>query len=192
MNVLKTCLALLIFAAIIGIQVQAQPDAETRNPSHATLETVALVDLLETLQDASGRSFLVDHRVDPNVVTGQLDTANMTYSDLLHVLRNNGLAAVNANNLVTIVPAGIVRQFPLPVIDEEDDSIHDEEWVTWMVFVDNADATTLVPILRPMMPAEGHLAANPPSSGIVVVDRYGNAKRIVSLIREMDGATRRP
>ena len=191
MNTFTTLFWLAIFATFAGVQVQAQPEAVSQNQPRATLETMALADLLESVQEASDRSFIVDHRVNPDVVTGQLDIDTLDYSSLLHVLRNNGLAAVNSGNLVTIVPAGIVRQFALPVIEEEDPALHDEEWVTWMVFVDKAEAATLVPILRPMMPSEGHLAANPPSNGIVVVDRYGNAKRIVALIREMDSATRR-
>ena len=190
MNSFTSLVWIAIFLAFAGAQVHAQPEQAPQGQARALLETMALTELLESVRETSERTFVIDHRVNPRVVTGRVNPASLDYSTLLHILRNNGLAAVRAGELTTIVPAGIVRQFPLPVIEEEDDAIHDEEWVTWMVFVDNVDAETLVPILRPMMPSEGHLAANPPSAGIVIVDRYGNAKRIVALIREFDGATR--
>jgi general secretion pathway protein D len=187
----NSVVCMCLVAAFTAVPVAAQSTADSQIEPGARIDTVALADLLDAVRDTSGRTFLVDHRVNQSVVTAQLDTEDLDYSDFLHILRNNGLAAVNSKDIVTIVPIGIVRQLPLPVIEEEDDAMNDEEWVTWMVFVDKALASELVPILRPMMPPEGHLAANPPSNGIVIVDRYGNAKRIVALIREMDGATRR-
>ena len=176
--------ALLTFLIIAGwpsgTYGQNSPDAPDR---------ANLVDLIETMGDAAGRTFLIDHRVEPVVVTSQIDTENIDYGIFLHVLRNNGLAAVHGNNMVHIIPIGAVRQFSMPVLEAEDDSIHDEEWVTWMHFLDNADATGLVPILRPMMPDEGHIAAEQTINAIVIVDRYANARRIVTLARELDSGT---
>ena len=90
------------------------------------------------------------------------------YGTLLLILRNNDLAAVSVDDVINIIPASIVRQYPLPVLYEADDSIHDEEWVTWVIHVENATPGSIVPIIRPIMPAAGHFAANPGSRSMLL------------------------
>ncbi len=94
------------------------------------LETTALVGVLDEVRGRIGREFVIDARVDDRVVTGQLDAADIDYHRLLVILRNNGLAAVEVGDITTIVPVEIVRQFPLPMLSEDDASVDDEEWIT--------------------------------------------------------------
>ncbi len=75
------------------------------------------------------------------------------------------------------------------MVNEDDDSIDGEEWVTRVIHLKNAPAAHLVPIMRPIMPSAGHLAANPESNTIMMVDRYANVKRITQMILEMDAST---
>jgi general secretion pathway protein D len=60
------------------------------------------------------------------------------------------------------------------------------KWVTGVLRPKNAPAASMFPIMRPMMPKAGHLAANPESNSVIIVDRLGNARRIFSLIRQLD------
>jgi general secretion pathway protein D len=103
-------------------------------------------------------------------------------------LRNNDLAAVTIDGAVNVIPVGIIRQYPLPAIPN-DDSLHDEEWVTGVLPLKNAPAPSIVPIMRPMMPQAAHLAAYPYSNSVIIVDRLGNARRILNLIRRLDQTT---
>jgi general secretion pathway protein D len=146
----------------------------------------SLLDLLAAVAHRSGEIFLVDARVSPQVVIGQLRPNDVSYSLLLSILRNNDLAAVAVNGVINIVPVGVVRQFPLPVLQGKDVPIADEEWVTHIIALSNVPVATLVPILRPLMPQAGHLAANSESNTILIVDRYKNVQRLVSLITAMD------
>ena len=186
-RVLAAIAVVLIVLPLSGRSQQA-PESAASLP-RPQLEQVSIVDVLEAARRNSDRTFLVDHRVQPMIVTGQVPVREVDYPMLLAILRNNDLAAVNADGIVYIVPSGIVRQFPLPVLYEANDSIHDEEWVTWILQMRNASPQSVVPIIRPMMPQAGHFAAEPGSQSVLIVDRYGNAKRIVALIRELDGAT---
>ena len=181
LRILPALLTFLIIAGwSSGTLGQDSPDAPDR---------ANLADLIEAMAGDAGRTFLIDNQVDPMVTIAQVDPSEIDYDLFLHVLSNNGLAAVYGNNLVRIIPVAQVRQYSMPVIESENDAIHDEEWVTWMHFLDNADAASVVPVLRPMVPAEGHLAAEQAMNAIVVVDRYANARRIVTLAREMDDGT---
>jgi general secretion pathway protein D len=175
-----------LFPAIAWTQSDGESPPQLMRPA---LEQVSLVDVLGAVRRHDDKTFLVDHRVPPAIVIGQVDIDDIDYPMLLIILRNNDLAVVNADGIVNIVPVGIVRQYPLPVLFEADDSVHDEEWVTWIVQTRNASPQSVVPIIRPIMPQAGHFAADPGSQSILIVDRYGNAKRIVALIEQFDAAT---
>ena len=184
--------ALLVLVALLcssSLAFSQENDANTAQLPRPQLEQVALVDVLDAVRRNDERSFLIDHRVRPSIVIGRTDLRRIDYEKLLLILRNNDLAAVTAGDIVNIIPVSIVRQYPLPVIYESDDSILDEEWVTWVIQTENATPQSIVPIVRPIMPAAGHFAADPEAQSMLLVDRYGNAKRIVALIEHLDDAT---
>ena len=83
------------------------------------------------------------------------------------------------------------RQKPMPVISELDDSIGDETWVTMVYEVDNGKAAFFVPILRPLVPKNGHLVAHPESNSLLITDSYANLQKLIEIVRLMDAATPR-
>ncbi len=181
--VVGPALAFLLFAAPITA-------AEEKDQSEmASLPTTSLTEILAAVSKNSGKKFLIDARAPREVVVGQLSPKQVTYSSLLIILRNNDLAAVTSGDIVNIVAGRSIRAYPLPIVNEDDDSIDGEEWVTRLVFLKNAPAAHLVPIMRPIMPTAGHLAANPDSNTIMIVDRYANVKRITEMMLAMDAST---
>jgi general secretion pathway protein D len=58
--------------------------------------------------------------------------------------------------------------------------------VTRVIQVDNVAAAQLVPILRPLVPQQGHLAAYPATNVLIISDRASNVERLVSIIRRID------
>lgn len=149
-------------------------------------ETYALQKVLESVARNEGHRFAVTREAPVEIVVGELDPDEITFRQLHTVLTNNGLAAVAVEDIVNIVPIQVIRQYPLPTLTEPDDSIADDQWVTWVYQVRNASPTMFVPIMRPLLPQQGHLVAHPESSTIVIVDRYANLLRVVELIRDMD------
>lgn len=49
------------------------------------------------------------------------------------------------------------------------------------------NAAQLVPILRPMIPQSGHLAAYPDRNALVIVDRSANVRRLVEVVKILEG-----
>lgn len=82
-----------------------------------------------------------------------------------------------------------IRQKPLPVITELDDSIDGDTWVSMVYQVKNADAKMFVPILRPMVPQNGHLVAHPASNSLVIADSYANINKLITIVKILDEAT---
>lgn len=162
---------------------QAQDGVQSNSFSRSPLEGI-----LDAVSRKSGKTFLVDARVSPSVVVGQPRAKDITFSMLLKVLRNNGLAAVIADDTVSIIPVATIRQHPLPLLFEDNEAIDEEEWVTRVIRLQNASAKHVVPILRPLLPQQGHLAAHVDSNTLILVDRYANARRVSKMILAMDAS----
>ena len=61
-----------------------------------------------------------------------------------------------------------------------------DDIVTQVVQVQNVGAAQLVPILRPLIPQYGHLAAHPGSNMLIISDRAGNVERMLRIVRRID------
>ena len=173
----------LVLAVICYIALPVDASADTVEQSR---ETVALDDVLSGVARREGLTFTVTAQAPANIVVGQLDADDITFAQLHTVLTNNALAAVAVEDVINIVPMQVIRQYPLPILSEPDDSIADDQWVTWVYRVEKAAPTMLVPIVRPILPQQGHLVAHPQSGTIMIVDRYANALRVIELIRDLD------
>lgn len=182
MRTLNTVLV-LVFVSLPSAFVVA----EEQPP--AVSEKLALDDLLETVSRKSGERFLRHVNVRPDVVAGPMRKRDVTLDSLHTILRNNGLAAVSTGNVVSIVPVSVVRQHPLRFVDNDDDVIPEDEWVTRIVRPQRAYANTLVAVLRPLVPQSGHLFADNESNMLTIVAPYGVTAHLADIVAAIDTAT---
>lgn len=171
------CVVALATSATADDEVEQRPSAYTPVP---------LADVLDAVSRKTGRVFLTSPHVPADVVVGQLEAKDVSYASLLIVLYNNELAAVRVGEVTNIVHASRIRQYALPILTEDDDSIPEYEWVSRILDVKNGPATRYVPLLRPLLPQMAHLVADPASNTVLIVDRYGNTKRVGALLEAMD------
>ena len=122
--------ALAVLSCLLALPVFA---AEQDHSEAQQLPRIELMTVLDAVSKKTGKVFVVERNIDPNIVVGQVETRRMDYDTLLIVLRNNQLAAVNYDGLTSIVSVDRIRQYPLPLIDKLDGSIADEEWVTMLM-----------------------------------------------------------
>lgn len=159
-----------------------------RQPPVLAEANVDLQDFLQRVAASSHKRFLIDRRVGQRIYIGGTPIEKPTYPILLSVLRDNGLAAVPTGDRIDIVPVSRVRTFDMPLVERDDSSIPDDEWVTRIITVKKVNAGSLVPILRPLMPVAAHLAALPENATdnkvnkLIIVDRYGNVRRITAIV----------
>jgi len=184
-RIAKTWIVLCVFA--FATTAAAEEDNQQRTSAYPA---VPLADILDSVSQKTGQIFLVDHRAQPEVVVGQPAVKDITYASLLVIPHNNGLAAVSVGDASSIIPAALVRTYALPVIHEDDDSIAEYEWVNRIVEIKNGPATQYVAILRPLLPQMAHLVADSSSNTILIAGRYGNTKRLIAIIKEMDKRTK--
>jgi general secretion pathway protein D len=101
------------------------------------------------------------------------------------VLQVYGYVAVPAGKVIKIIPNTDARQVPADDLPNNVSATSDEV-VTQIVTVKNISAAQLVPLLRPLIPQYGHLAAYPTGNMLIISDRASNVSRIVRIIERMD------
>jgi len=168
--------------ALIPWWVCAQTTGITLNLKDADIRT-----LVATVSEATGKNFIIDPRVKGKVTV--VSARPMTESDLyqifLSILQVHGYSAVPVGDVIKIVPDVSAKQGPIPVTTPTNPGEGDE-MVTQVVKIENVPAAQLVPILRPLIPQQGHLAAYAASNSLVISDRAANIRRITEIIRRID------
>ena len=142
--------------------------------------------LISTVSKFTGKNFVVDPRVKAKVTVVSSNTMSESevYEVFLSVLQVHGYAAVPVGSIIKIVPEVNAKQGPLPVVRGSQN--HGDELITKVITLDHVPAAQLVPILRPLVPQQGHLAAYNPTNTLIVTDHAANIKRLVKIIRHID------
>jgi len=140
------------------------------------------------VSEVTGKTFVVDPMVKGRVmVVAEKPVSPVElYQLFLSVLDVHNFVAVENNGIVKIVPKNETRTASVPVSVNRN-SNNSGEIVTQVIPVYNVSAVQLLPVLRPMVPQEAHLAAYEPSNSIVITDSAANALRIRQLISAFDG-----
>jgi len=94
-----------------------------------------------------------------------------------------GYSAVPSGDMIKIVPDVTAKQGPVPLLGEGQDT---DQLVTQVIKVINVPAAQLVPILRPMVPQQGHLAAYAATNSLIITDRASNIQRLMEIISRVD------
>ena len=161
-------------------------------PAHAETVTLNLKDadisaLISTVAEVADKNFIVDPRVKGKVtvVSSRPMNSDEVYQVFLSILKVHGYAAVPSGEVIKIVPDVNAKQDGIPTTTDANPGRGDQ-MVTRVIQVDNVAAAQMVPILRPLVPQQGHLAAYPATNVLIISDRAINVERLVSIIRRID------
>lgn len=179
---LRVSLALILTLVLTG-PGQAQDVSEiTITPNYKEAD---IRQIIEAVGEVTGRNFIIDPRVNGNVT--MLSSTPMSpdafYEAFLSILEVYGFVAINTGDITKILPNASARQYPGFL---GTDGAAADDIVTQIIQVHNVGAAQLVPILRPLIPQYGHLAAHPGSNMLIISDRALNVERMIRIIRRID------
>ncbi len=145
--------------------------------------------LISTVSKFTGKNFIIDPRVKAKitVVSANTMSAQEVYEVFLSVLQVHGYAAVATGSVIKIIPDVNAKQEPLPLISGRMKNAGDE-LITKVLRLDHVPAAQLVPILRPLVPQQGHLAAYAPTNSLIITDHAANIERLMDIIGGVDRA----
>src|ERR1700735_932390 len=186
---LAPVLALALAALLVSAGLPAAPQAKVQDGPTITpnYKDADLSQIIQAVSEVTGKNFIIDTRV--NAKATMLSATPMSpaafYEAFLSVLQVYGYVAVPAGKVIKIIPNTDARQVPA---DDQPNNVSatSDEVVTQIVTVKNISAAQLVPLLRPLIPQYGHLAAYPSGNMLIISDRASNVSRIVRIVERMD------
>ena len=161
------------------------------SPSFAQDFTVNLKDtdiqeFIGFVSGVTGTTIVIDPSVKGKVkvVSSKPVSTAELYDLFLSILDVHGYTAVRSGGVVRVIPNKNARSAPVDVISGT--SIINDEYVTQVIRLENVSAAKLIPVLRPLVPQQAHMAAYAPSNAIIISDVRANINRISEIIDRMD------
>lgn len=172
-------LAIVFFATPLSISAA---ETTTLNFKGADLQAV-----ISAVAEATGKNFIVDPRVKGKVtlISNRPMSKGEVYQVFLSILDVHGYTAIPSGEAIKIIPDADAKHNSLPTTSGRRPGKGDQA-VTRVLEIKHVTAAQLVPILRPLVPPQGHLAAYPQSNVLIISDRAANISRIVDIIRRID------
>ncbi|MET1079148.1 MAG: type II secretion system secretin GspD [Pseudomonas sp.] len=190
----RLCLALLLAIASLPVAppyVQAAAPVATAPQQEErwtiNMKDADIGDFIEQVSSISGQTFVVDPRVkgQVNVVSQASLSLSEVYQLFLSVMATHGFSVIPQGDQARIVPnadaksegaTGGPRTGP--------DALE-----TRLIQVQHNAVTELIPLIRPLVPQYGHLAAVVSANALIISDRSANIERIETILRQLDQAS---
>jgi len=150
------------------------------------LKETDIQELIKFVAEATNTTIVVDPKVKGTVkvVSAKPVSSDELYDLFLSILDVHGYTAVRSGNVVRVIQAKDARSSPVPV--EEGRLKANDKYVTQVIRLENISAAKLIPVLRPLVPQQAHMAAYAPANAIIISDVAANIERIREIIQSMD------
>jgi general secretion pathway protein D len=154
----------------------------TLNLNNADIEA-----LIKTVSEHTGKNFVIDPRVKGKVtvISAHPMDSEEFYQVFLSILEVHGFSTIPSGDVIKVVPDVKAKQGGIPTVNELGE-LPGDQIVTRIIQVKNVTSAQLVPILRPLIPQEGHLAAYPDTNVLIISDRRQNVDRLMKIIDQID------
>ena len=184
-SLLSTCLTFFRNASMALLLVHS--GGTVAQEYTVNLKDTDIQEFIKFVADVTGTTMVVDPNVKGKVrvISSKPVTQSELYDLFLSILDVQGFTAVRSGQVIRIVPSKDARSSPVPLMDEQS-PVGTAEYVTQVIRLDNISAAKLIPVLRPLVPQQAHMAAYAPSNAIIISDIRSNIGRIVDIIERMD------
>ncbi|AYF87424.1 type II secretion system secretin GspD [Pseudomonas sp. JS3066] len=164
-------------AAAPGSAQQQQQDGWTINLKDADIR-----EFIDQIADITGETFIVDPRVkgQVSVVSKAPLGLNEVYQLFLSVMATHGFTVVAQGDQARIIPNAEAKA------EAASSRAGAESLETRVIQVQHTPVTELIPLIRPLVPQYGHLAAVTSANALIISDRAANIARIEDLMRQLD------
>ena len=174
----------LIITFVVSLLLFAKP--AMGQEFTVNLKDTDIQEFIEFVADVTGTTIVIDPAVKGKVkvVSSKPVSRAELYDLFLSILDVHGYTAVRSGEVVRVIPNKNARSAPVDVISGT--SVINDEYVTQVIRLENVSAAKLIPVLRPLVPQQAHMAAYAPSNAIIISDIRANIDRIAKIIDRMD------
>ena len=160
--------------------------AVTMNFANSDIDQVA-----RAIGDATGITIVVDARVKGqlNLVSDKPVPDDVALKTLQSALRMQGFALLQDHGILKVVPEADAKLQGVPTYVGNRPAASGDQIITQVFQLHRESATTLLPVLRPLISPNNAIAAYPSTNTLVVTDYADNIKRIGSIVAGIDRAS---
>ena len=198
-----SCLS-LAYTQVSYAQQTAQTNADSNTATSSSTSSSTTTDAEQeqftlNMRDADIQGFIqwVANRTGKNIVIHRSVKGIVTilssrpvspdeaYELFLTVLRMNNFAVVESESAVTIIPANEAKTDSIPFIGEQ---TREGSVVTAIIDIEHSNASELMALVRPLIPAASHIASYNQTNTLIIADSARNIAKITRIIRTLDKA----
>lgn len=168
-----------VLAAPAAPMASRQQGAETWT---INMKEADIREFIDQIASITGETFVVDPRVKGQVTVISNTPLGMAevYQLFLSVMSTHGFSVLTQGDQARVVPVSESRSSANSGRRAPDDV------ETELIQVQHAAVNELIPLIRPLVPQNGHLAAVSSSNALIISDRRANIERIRQLVSDLD------
>ncbi|MBG5166802.1 GspD family T2SS secretin variant XcpQ [Pseudomonas aeruginosa] len=182
----------VLLSLALGIQAAHAEDsgrnafvpAGNQQEAHWTinLKDADIREFIDQISEITGETFVVDPRVkgQVSVVSKAQLSLSEVYQLFLSVMSTHGFTVVAQGDQARIVPNAEAKT------EAGGGQSAPDRLETRVIQVQQSPVSELIPLIRPLVPQYGHLAAVPSANALIISDRSANIARIEDVIRQLD------
>ncbi|EPV0756269.1 GspD family T2SS secretin variant XcpQ [Pseudomonas aeruginosa] len=146
------------------------------------LKDADIREFIDQISEITGETFVVDPRVkgQVSVVSKAQLSLSEVYQLFLSVMSTHGFTVVAQGDQARIVPNAEAKT------EAGGGQSAPDRLETRVIQVQQSPVSELIPLIRPLVPQYGHLAAVPSANALIISDRSANIARIEDVIRQLD------
>ena len=181
--------ALLLSSLRLAISIPYQtfaagiPTAATAQRSWTiNLKEADIQEFIEQVAQITGETFVIDPRVkgQVSVISSTPLSRSEVYQLFLSVLTTHGFSIITQDDQARIIPSAEAHA-QANAGPSAPDNLE-----TRLIQVQQGSAAELIPLIRPLMPQNSHLASVSSSNALIISDSHANIQRIQKLITQLD------
>ncbi|MBX9914709.1 MAG: type II secretion system secretin GspD [Pseudomonadaceae bacterium] len=146
------------------------------------LKDADIREFIDQVADITGETFIVDPRVKGQVTVLSKTPLSLTevYALYLSVMATHGFSVVSEGGQSSVIPNAEAKA------EANNGQASPDKLETRLIQVQQGSVAELIPLIRPLVPQYGHLAAVTSANALIISDRSANIARIETLIRQLD------
>ena len=170
---------LTLHAAITATPPSASQQEESWT---INLKDADIREFIGQVAEITGETFVIDPRVkgQVSVISKTPLTLSEVYQLFLSVLATHGFSLITQGEQARIVPNAEAKA------DAGAGPAAPDRLETRLIQVQHSPVAELIPLIRPLVPQYGHLAAVTSANALIISDRSANIARIEDLVRQLD------
>ncbi|MFT5782039.1 MAG: general secretion pathway protein D [Pseudomonas sp.] len=146
------------------------------------LKDADIREFTDQVADITGETFILDPRVKGQVTVLSKTPLSLSevYALFLSVMATHGFTVVSEGGQSSVIPNAEAKS------NANNGQNSPDKLETRLIQVQQGSVAELIPLIRPLVPQYGHLAAVTSANALIISDRSANISRIETLIRQLD------